>query len=166
VTEDEARDRVDAIARTWIKTPFHDHARVKGAGADCATFLLCVFEEAGLIPHTDVGYYSPQFFYHSSEERYVAWVEKFAGEIPADRVKPGDIVLYKPHGALCFCHGALVVKPGWPAIIHAHFHRRKVCPGNGRSPHLGRTIAAMKFFSLFHSGALAPSTSPLARREG
>jgi hypothetical protein len=75
--ETQARARIDAIARSWICTPFHDHGEVKGAGCDCATFLKCVFVEAGLIAPFEIGHYSPQFFLHSSEERYLGWVKKF-----------------------------------------------------------------------------------------
>ena len=32
-----------------LATRFHDHGGLRGAGCDCATFLLSVFEEAGLI---------------------------------------------------------------------------------------------------------------------
>lgn len=147
MTEAESRDRVDAIARTWLETAFHDHARVKGAGCDCATFLLEVFEEAGLIPHTNVGHYSPQFFLHSAEERYLGWVKRFGREIAPEAAQPADIVLYKI--GLCFAHGALIVKPGWPAIIHAHAASRCVRTGNGRSPHLGIRVLDVKFFSIF-----------------
>lgn len=142
----QSRARVDAIAQTWLGTPFHDHGRVRGAGCDCATFLLETFEEAGLIAHVDVGHYSPQFFMHSAEERYLGWVKKFGREIAREKARPGDIVLYKI--GLCFAHGALIVAPGWPAIIHAHAAARRVIRGNGRQPHIGKVLD-VKFFSLF-----------------
>jgi hypothetical protein len=145
MTEEAERDRVDAIARTWLRTPFHDHGEVKGAGVDCATLLKCVFLEAGLIEPFEIGYYSPQFFLHQSEERYLGWVRKFAHEIPLEHVKHGDVVLYK--AGKCFSHAALIVKPGWPSIIHAHFGARCVRRGFGTSVHLGIPILDVKFFS-------------------
>lgn len=146
MSESEDRARVEAIARTWLATPFHDHARVKGAGCDCATLLLEVFAEAGLIPPTDVGHYSPQFFQHQPEERYLGWVKKFAREIPNEQARPGDIALWKI--GKCFAHGALIVSPGWPAIIHAHAPSRCVREDNGLRPRLGRVLD-LKFFSLW-----------------
>jgi cell wall-associated NlpC family hydrolase len=140
------RAKVEAIARSWIGTPFHDRAEVKGAGCDCATFL-CVFVEAGLIAPFEIGYYPAQFFLHSSEERYLAWVRKFGREIAPEEAQPGDVALYKI--GLCFAHGALVVSPGWPAIIHAHAASRCVRVGSGRNPHLGTRVLALKFFSIF-----------------
>jgi hypothetical protein len=108
--------------------------------------LLCTFEEARLIPYTDVGHYSPQFFHHSPEERYLGWIKKFAREIAKEQAKPGDIALYKV--GKCFAHGALIVSPGWPSIIHAHAPSRCVRQDNGDRPRLGR-ILDLKFFSLW-----------------
>lgn len=145
--EAAARARVVAIAREWIGTPFHDHAEVKGVGCDCATFLKCVFTEAGVVQPFTLDHYSPQFFLHQDEERYVGWVTRFGREIAADDVKGGDIVLYKI--GHCFAHGALVVEPGWPDIIHAHYGSRCVRSDDGRRPRLGTRILDMKFFSLW-----------------
>jgi hypothetical protein len=159
VDEGEARDRVDALARTWVGTPFHDHARLKGEGVDCAQILLAVFEEAGLIPPTDVGGYSAQFYLHSGEQRYLGWVERFAHEVPLERVRHGDVALYWI--GQCFAHGAIVVKPGWPHIIHAHAGSRIVRRAYGTSPHLGMAVKAIKFFSAFATtqGRSRPSSA-------
>jgi len=146
-SEEAGRDRVDAVARTWIGTPFHDHGEVRGAGVDCAKLLKCVFVEAGIIDDFDVGYYSPQFFLHSPEERYLNLVRRFAREIPAARVRHGDVALWKI--GLCFAHGAIVVRPGWPEIVHAHFASRMVRRGRGDTMHLGTKILDLKFFSVW-----------------
>jgi cell wall-associated NlpC family hydrolase len=145
--EAAARDKVDQIARTWIGTPYHDHGEVKGAGVDCATLLKCVYVEAGLIDDFQIGGYSPQFFLHHAEERYLGWVARFAAEIPLERVRHGDVVLYRI--GKCFAHGAIVVLPGWPAIIHAHHATRCVRRGRGTAVHLGTAILDVKFFSLW-----------------
>jgi hypothetical protein len=145
--EETARDQVDAIVRTWVGTKFHDHGEVKGAGVDCAKLLLCTFREAGLIGEVDVGPYSPQFFLHKSDERYLSWVKKFAQEVPVERVRHGDIALYRI--GKCFAHGAIVVKPGWPHIIHAHAGSKVVRRAYGTSPHLGMPVLDVKFFSFW-----------------
>jgi hypothetical protein len=139
------RDRVCAIAESWIGTPFHDEACVKGAGVDCAQLLRGVFVEAGLVAPFDTGHYSPQHFMHSPEERFLGWVQQFAHEIPQDEVRPGDIVLYRICKA--FAHGAIVVQPGWPEIVHAHYASRRVIRAKGTAVHLGTKILGMKFFT-------------------
>lgn len=145
--ERAARDRVDAIARSFISTPFHDHGEVKGAGVDCATLLKCVFTEAGLVEPFKLDHYSPQFFLHQTQERYLGWVTRFAREIPEAEARPGDIVLHKIGHV--FAHGAIIVNPGWPNIIHAHFAAKCVRGDDGRRPRLGTRVLDMKFFTLF-----------------
>lgn len=147
MNEHEARERLDAVAREWIGTPFHDHAELKGVGCDCATLLKCVATEAGIVDQFKLDHYSPQFFLHQKEERYIGWVTKFAREISQEEVKTGDIVLYKIGHV--FAHGALIINPGWPNIIHAHFGARCVRRDNGLRPRLGTRVLDMKFFSLW-----------------
>lgn len=147
MTEAEQRDTVDRIAREWISTPYHDHGEIKGAGCDCATLLKCVFVEAGVIPPFEIGYYAPQFFLNQSEERYLGWVSKFGREITLDQVRPGDIALYWI--GKCYAHGAVVIKPGWPNIIHAHYGSRCVLRGKGTAVHLGTPIKGVKYFTLW-----------------
>lgn len=155
-----ARDRVEEIAIGFIGTPFHDHGEVKGAGVDCATLLKCVFTEAGVVEPFTLDHYSPQFFLHRQEERYIGWVTRFAREIPQEQARPGDVVLYKI--GMCFAHGALIVKPGWPSIIHAHYAAKCVRRDNGERPRLGTKILGIKFFSLFGSphGDAKPLMAP------
>ena len=49
MTEQEQRDLVVKEAYSWIGTPYHHQAMIKGVGVDCALILLAVFREAGLI---------------------------------------------------------------------------------------------------------------------
>lgn len=50
MTEYEARERLAAVARSWIGTPFFPGQAVKGVGADCVQFALAVYKEAGIAP--------------------------------------------------------------------------------------------------------------------
>lgn len=111
----EEREKIVKIAKTWNNTPYVPGGRVKGAGTDCGMFLLEVFEEAGLIPHTVVNGYSPEHHLHSSREDYLKWVQKFAHEVTREEPLPGDILLYKIGN--CISHGAIVVN--YPVVIHS-----------------------------------------------
>lgn len=147
--EHAERARVVAIAQEWIGTPFHDHGEIKGraGGVDCAKLLKCVFVEAGLIEPFDIGYYSPQHFQHQPDQRFLGFVERVMHEVAPERVQPGDVALF--HVGLCYAHGAIVIRPGWPSIVHAHFAAGRVTRGNGLSPHLGKSALKepTKFFS-------------------
>ena len=147
MTEQEGRDRVDAVAREWLGTPFHDNAEVKGrqGGVDCARLLKCVMTEAGLIDDFVLPNYSPQFYLHHDEQRFLGVVTRFAHEIEREKAKVGDVVLYWI--GKCFAHGAIIINPGWPNIIHAHHASRCVVRGLGTSVRLGMPIRGIKFFS-------------------
>jgi len=124
IESDLQRLRVLDVARSWIRTPYHDLAEVKGHGADCATLLKAVYTEAGIIEPFELPWYSPQWFLHQNDETYMAKVLQFSREVEAPR--PADVVLYrlkdyrtgKPLGRT-FSHGGIVVH--WPdRVIHAH----------------------------------------------
>jgi len=80
---------------------------------DCSTFLLEVYERAGLIEHYEPPFAPQQWHCHQSRELFLEQVERFAHrvEIP----KPGDAVLFK-YGRT-YSHGAIVIE--WPTVIHA-----------------------------------------------
>ena len=65
MSETEQRQRVVDVARTWLGTPYHSAARVKGVGVDCLTVLAEVYHEAGIIGHVDIPYYPNDFMLHS-----------------------------------------------------------------------------------------------------
>jgi cell wall-associated NlpC family hydrolase len=141
-TESAARVRVVSAARAWLGTPFHDLARVKGIGVDCAQLVAAVYEEAGIVPHVDTGFYAPQFMLHSREERLVNFVLRYADE--SDVANSGDLVLYR--FGKSYSHAAIVVD--WPhEIIHAHQMSGKVVVMNPFAADLyGRD---MRFFSVW-----------------
>ena len=118
-------------AREWIGTPYHDHAEVKGrdGGVDCAQLIRRVFINVGLVSDFTVPYYSPQQFLHSDAEDYLRTVMTFSREIAEADARPGDVVLYKMGRA--YGHGAIIIDPGWPSIIHAWSLARMVCRGDG-----------------------------------
>ena len=111
----QEREWVVAAAWSWIGTPYHPAARVKGAGVDCGQFLAAVYEEAGVVPRIETGEYPQDWYMHRSEERYLAFVEAHAARIPGPP-EPGDIVLF--NFGRCISHGAIVTE--WPEIVHAY----------------------------------------------
>jgi len=101
-------------ARTWLGTPYHHQARVRGVGVDCAMLLCEVFEACGMIPHVDPRPYPPDWHLHRSEEKYLGWIKQYADQV--DAPLPGDVVLYKFGRTVS--HAGIVID--WPMIIHAY----------------------------------------------
>jgi cell wall-associated NlpC family hydrolase len=140
-----ARQSVVAAARSWLGTPFHDCAAIKGVGVDCAHLIARAYEEAGIIDHVEIERYSPQWFLHHSEELFLGYIERAgAREIAEADANMGDVVMYKI--ARCYAHGGIIVE--WPeTIIHAHKPSRAVVTSGGMDGDLGGK--SRRFFTLW-----------------
>lgn len=111
---DEQRAEVVEIARSWLRTPYHHEACIKGIGVDCAQLLVGVFKEFDPDVVANIPEYSPQWHLNRGEEKYLGVVREHMNEIEGPP-KPGDIAMWK--FGRCFSHGGIVIK--WPTIIHA-----------------------------------------------
>ncbi len=111
------RDAVICEAKTWLNTPYHSGAGLKGIGVDCGWLLIRVYESAGVVPvgDCDPGPYSPEWHLHRNEEKYLMWIQKYC-EITESEPLPGDIAVFR--FGRCISHGAIVL--AWPRIIHAY----------------------------------------------
>jgi len=82
-----------AEARSWIGTPYHHLADVKGVGVDCAMLTWRVFHDLGYFEVPDPRPYPPHWHLHRSEEKYLLNFETWA--FPVDEPQPGDIALFR-----------------------------------------------------------------------
>lgn len=144
---DVTREQVVAEALSWIGTPYHHGALVKGkaGGVDCAMLMAGVYGNVGYLPAPEIAHYPPDWFLNRRAERYLNFVTDNAREITEAEAQPGDLVLFMV-GHL-YAHGAIINAPGWPAIIHAHSDAGAVIPdlgNNGRMRDLKR-----RFFSIW-----------------
>lgn len=119
------REKIVNAAISWLRTRWHHRQCKKGAGVDCGRFIHAAYEEAGLVGPEDFGSYPADWMMHRSEERYLAWVEKYLDRV--DTPLPGDVAVWK-YGH-CFSHGAIVID--WPTIIHSYRPERAVVWGDG-----------------------------------
>lgn len=103
-------------ALTWIGTPFHHAARIKGAGVDCLMLLAEVYERAGIARHVEPPFYVPDWHLHQGAERYMEGLLDYARPIDGPPL-PGDIALFR--FGRTFSHGAVVAR--WPRLIHAYW---------------------------------------------
>lgn len=117
MTEQEQRQQVIDEAMTWLRTPHHNGACIKGVGVDCGQFPNAVYTACKLIDPVQTGRYSEQFHLHKDEEWYLRFCETLGKELPAGQLpKKGDFALYKV--GRIFSHGAIVIE--WPLIIHSY----------------------------------------------
>lgn len=143
MTVGQQRLKVVNEALTWVNTPFHERAAIKGVGVDCARLIAAVFKNAlGLeMPVPEI---SLQYNLNHSREVYLEEVSKYFHEIERERLGAGDLVI--PKIGRIHWHGSIVI--GWPAVISAHGHAGKVLVSNAEVDDwiVGRE---MKYFSLW-----------------
>jgi NlpC/P60 family putative phage cell wall peptidase len=118
-SERRQREAVVAEARSWLGTPYHHAARLKGVGCDCLTLIAEVFARTRLVPPVELPHYPPDWYLHHGVERYVEGVLRHAAEVPGPP-RPGDLVLWRFGRA--FSHGGIAV--AWPLVVHAYVGHR------------------------------------------
>lgn len=118
-TVEQERAAVVTEARTWLRTPYHNLARIKGVGVDCAQLLIAVYCALELTEEPDVGNYSPEWHLHHSEEQYLGWMEKYCRRVYAPL--PGDIAMFR-YGR-CVSHGGIITRAesgSAPWMVHSY----------------------------------------------
>lgn len=92
------RAQIIAAAHSWLGTPYHHQARVKGIGVDCAQLMAGIAIEAGLIAHDTVlpQDYSPEWHLHNRDEQLIEHLVRFGCvQKPVEETEPGDIIGFK-----------------------------------------------------------------------
>jgi NlpC/P60 family putative phage cell wall peptidase len=120
-----SREQVLAEARTWLGTPYHHQAQIKGVGVDCAMLLIAVYFACGLIPAIDPRPYSPEWMLHRDEEKFLDWLEQYGTE--TDSPQPGDVLVWR--FGRTYSHGAILMDADG-TIVHAYQQARCVTLGN------------------------------------
>jgi cell wall-associated NlpC family hydrolase len=117
------RDRIIAEALSFRGTPYHAGAMVKGAGVDCASFILCVLQNCGLVNEEELGVYSGDWWCHTTTEKYMLRVLRHGYKVLEGvswstlEASPGNIALIRGPESKVYNHGGIIVK--WPTVIHA-----------------------------------------------
>jgi cell wall-associated NlpC family hydrolase len=145
---DEAAQRAAIVreARSWIGTPYHNCADVKGrnGGVDCGMLLVRVFVDTGLVAPFDPRPYPPDWHLHRAEEKYLGFVFDRAHEV--EKPQTGDVAVFR--FGRCYSHGGVVTVAAPLTILHAYAPTRCVVEEPIRqNPELADTRRAPRFFS-------------------
>jgi len=126
-------------SKTWLNTPYHSGAKIKGVGVDCGQLLIAIYEDAGLLIEGDCepGYYPADFHLHQSEEKYLGWVEKYCDLITGDP-QQGDIALFKfgkcvSHGGICIGNNKIIHSYIGMGVIISNMNEALLCNKSGTS---------------------------------
>ena len=146
--EGSQRAAVVAAARSWIGTPYHHAADVKGVGVDCAMILVRVFCDLGLVEPFDPRPYTRDWMLHRDDERYLGFLLARAREVQAPEA--GDVILFR--FGRCFAHGGIVVAGKPLTIVHAFAPARVVLEEEiERNAELGERLGGARFASYWSS---------------
>ena len=110
----ELREKIRIDALSWVGTPFHHEAMVKGVGVDCIHLLVAVFSEVGMLPKVKPEHYAPDWCLHSSREILLEGIKQYAVEVQTPWMV-GDILVYRYGRAASHC-GIYI---GDNQIVHA-----------------------------------------------
>jgi len=115
-------ERVVALARGWIGTPYAHQASCKGAGADCLGLLRGVWRDLhGAEPET-LEPYTPDWSETDGVERLLPAAKRHMAEVEVARA--GDVLLFRL-GRTVVKHVAILSDDtvGAEKIIHAYSGR-------------------------------------------
>jgi cell wall-associated NlpC family hydrolase len=144
----QTRQNVAQEALTWLGTPYHHHARIKGVGVDCVQLLCGVFEAVGLVPPITTGHYPVDWHLHHSEEVFSGSLDQYAHlRSPGTTPQVGDMLLFQ--FGRTFSHGSIVVghdSDGAVLLVHSYVKRGVIVSRLTEDPLAGR---AMQHWSLW-----------------
>lgn len=113
-TVDTSRDAVVQQALSWLGTPWHHAAELKGVGVDCAHLLIAVYGGLSLVDVPPIEY-APDWFLHGSKDLLREWVARYCTEVTTPA--RGDIALYC-YGRFA-SHAGIVVATDPLELVHA-----------------------------------------------
>ena len=96
------RERVLEEARSWIGTPYHHRASVKGVGADCLGLIRGVWLTIYKTEPETLPDYSQDWAEATGYQTLLAAAYRHMFEVPITMIEPGDVLLFR-------------TKPGGPA---------------------------------------------------
>src|ERR1700675_2683792 len=110
MTEQESREREAVVAEemTWLGTPYHENAAIKGAGVDCIRFIQQCFINTNLIEPFVIPWHSPQWAMHQKSELLLEGILKYSHEVEVGF--RGDVALFR--FGHCWGHSAII--DNWP----------------------------------------------------
>jgi len=149
--------RIDIVteARTWLGTPYHHQAALKGVGCDCIGLLRGVYEAFVAPLKVDINY-SPHWHFHRTKEVLYSHVRQYAEEIPLESAGLGNVLLFG-FGTGSAAHAGIIATVD--TIIHAYAEIGKVAETRLSEKWINRRRAAFQFPGLDQSSSSSSSSS-------
>jgi len=153
-------DIIVAAARSWIGTPYHHQASLKGVGCDCLGLIRGVWREVTGIEAESPPPYSPDWAEARGEETMLEAARRHLVEMTGDWrqfIGPGDVLLFRLRRGALVKHAA--IHTGGARMIHAYTGRAVVEVHMGEWWHR-RLAAAFRFPGLDREDGREAAVAP------
>lgn len=109
------------LARSWIGTPYHNMAAVKGRGVDCIGLIRGIWAEIyGTVP--EVPHYTPRWSAHNKgEETLLNAARQYLTEVDARTRGPGIVLGFRVHPKGIAQHCGVMTTT--TEMVHSHSGR-------------------------------------------
>ena len=112
------RERIVAAARTWLGTPYHHQASLRGVGCDCLGLVRGVWRDLYGSEPEPTPPYSLYWAQQGAGETLALAAGRHLVPIGLEDARPGDVLLFRWRVHLPAAHCAILTEPG--RILHAH----------------------------------------------
>ncbi|MCV6576263.1 MAG: NlpC/P60 family protein [Cohaesibacter sp.] len=111
-------DIIIEFARSWLGTPYHHQASVKGVGCDCLGLVRGIWRELYGFEAARVPAYSPDWGDTANAESLLIAGQTYLDEIAIADMGPGDVFAIRWKGAQSAKHLGIITGPD--RFIHAY----------------------------------------------
>jgi NlpC/P60 family putative phage cell wall peptidase len=113
----DARFDIVSIARTWLGTPYHYQASLRGVGTDCIGLVRGIYRELHGREPEAVPPYTRDWAEATGEETLISAARRHLIEIGPNAVAPGDVLVFRYRSRAVAKHAAILTTPA--TMIHA-----------------------------------------------
>lgn len=111
-------DRVIATAVSWLGTPYHDQASLKGVGCDCLGLARGVWREVVGPEPFPIPPYSRDWGETGSREVLAEGARRMMVEVPASNAPPGALLLFRMRPGAIAKHAGILTE--LDTFLHAY----------------------------------------------
>jgi len=126
--------RIVRAARSWLGTPYHDQASVKGVGCDCLGLIRGVWREVVGPEPMPVPAYSRDWGEAGPHEVLAEAARAAMIELPIDEARTGDVILFRMRRGAIAKHAGILT-PGDRGTRSRHRSTRSYRGGRTRFIH-------------------------------
>lgn len=112
-----ARERIIAIARSWLGTPYHHRASVRHAGCDCIGLVRGVWRELYGREAEQAGPYTGSWAEATGNEALLSAARRHLAERMLSEAEPGDVLVFRLRDGALAKHAGIL--SGADRMIHA-----------------------------------------------